>query len=138
MAADQLTIDKYIDISKNNPPEFGYIYLPLSRYGSVTTSARVLGFVAQKPYEIRGMHVFPTTIASGTLKVDLLINGVSVCSTTAQSTTADTATTVAVFSATRIEQDDLVIAATTSDSSTVTDVLGMLVLRPLFGMVERA
>lgn len=138
MPVDQLTIDKTIDVSKNNPPEFGYIFHDLARFGSVTTSARLLGYVAQFNEVPVSLSCFPTVIASGTLKVDVLVNGVSICTTVASSTTADTPAVVAAFDGTLIEEGDLVVIATTSDSSTVTDVLGQWVSRPQFGSERNA
>lgn len=136
MAANQLTIDKTIDVSKNSPPEFSFTICPLARFGSISTSANIWSFVAQIGYEIVHMSAAPSAIAMGTLKVDVLVDGVSIMSTPATATVALTPI-AGVFSTTRIPEDSTVTVQTTSDSSPVTDVLGQLILRPLLGLVER-
>lgn len=134
MAVSQLTEDAGIDVSFNEAPEYTLDHLPINRFGSIGASVRLMGFVAQTDYEISHLSCAPTTIASGTLKVDLLVEGVSVCTTPATATEAiGGVATGAVFATTRIAEGDTVIVATTADSDTVTDVMGQLIIRPLLG-----
>jgi hypothetical protein len=117
-------------------PETTLIRVPIQKFGSVAASARLWAFVADVQYEAVRLSVAPTTIASGELVVDVLHNGVSMLSTKAKATVADTPVP-AVFSRTRIDRGATVVIALTSGSSTVTDVLGLFVFRPLLGSERR-
>lgn len=123
--------DQHLD--PNLCPDYAEKEFPIAKFGSVASSSRLLRFVADKAYRLVRLHATPTTIASGTLIVDLLINGATVLTTKATSTAADAGTAATFADTVRIPAGATVLVVTTSDSFTVTDVLGLLVLRPLLG-----
>lgn len=119
-------------LHSGNAPRHTEVFIPIAQKGSITTSSRLLAFTADKAYEVLGLMGAPTTISSGALKLDLLVAGVSIAAVKPSAAVADVPI-AGTFVSTRIASGATVLVRTTSDSSTVTDVFGYLLLRPILG-----
>ena len=127
-----ITADNGIDVSFNPIPEYPRSVQNFAAIGSIGTGRRLLGFVADVPYEIMHLSGSPRTISSGTMTIDCLLNGVSILTSFASATVANTPVP-AVFASTRINKGDLVVVQTDTNSATSTDVTGIFIIRPLYG-----
>lgn len=108
--------------------------LPIQKFGSIGALNRLFWFKAPaaQAFELVNLLVSPGVIGSGTMKVDLLVNGVSVMGVKPSASVADTPI-AGTFVTTRIAAGATVLVRTTSDSNNVTDAHGILILRPLLG-----